>query len=417
MKQAPRYDRQVRARFIGDAGQERIRGARVLISGAGGLGCPAAAYLAGAGVARLTLVDFDVVEVSNLHRQVFYSTADIGRPKAEVLASRLRGLNPEVGIDALVAPMEPELARSLVRSCDVVLEATDDPRARRALHAACFEAGVPYVFGAAAGGTGQLGVFRRGGGACYECFLSGTADATAATCAATGVIGTVPGAIGVLQAGEALRILVSGASPLEGKVQVHSFEDARWDLFQVRPDPGCPICASAAQRRPGAGAGTARAVALSAGEFLREWQAGSTAGGPGRYAASYGIAGKPTAGNTPLVVDVREAEEWTVSHLPRTVNVPLARLTAWEPPPEADVVLLCARGQRAWAAARELAGRGLARLRVVEGGLAACVALDPTCASSLCGSEGERGSVDGVDAVGGRAPMEPSASAETRSPQ
>jgi len=234
-----RYARHLVLREVGGAGQQALSKARVLIMGAGGLGAPAALYLAAAGVGYLRLVDPDVVELSNLQRQVLFDTADVGAPKAEVGAGRLAALNPHVEIEAICARLEPDNAAELIAGCDLVLDGTDDFATRFAVNAACVATGVPLVSGAIGRWTGQVGVFA--GRPCYRCLVPDIPP-EAETCAAVGVIGALAGVIGSMMALEAVKLIARAGEPLTGRLLIYDALAAETRTVTIGADPACPVC-------------------------------------------------------------------------------------------------------------------------------------------------------------------------------
>lgn len=241
-----RYSRQLVLRDWGGPGQQRLKRARVLMVGAGGLGGPAALALAGAGVGTLGLVDFDTVGLSNLHRQVQFDTADVGAPKIEAAAQRLRGLNPHTAVDLHPVRLASENARDLVSAYDLVLDGTDDFTARAQVNAACIAEGRPLVSGAVARWSGQVGVFT--GRPCWRCLVP-AAPPEAETCAAVGVAGPLAGLIGGLMALEAVKLLTGAGEPLVGRLLLHDGLTGRARTVRVAADPECPVC-SRSRRHP-----------------------------------------------------------------------------------------------------------------------------------------------------------------------
>jgi molybdopterin-synthase adenylyltransferase len=234
-----RYARHLVLREVGGPGQQRLKRARALIVGAGGLGAPAALYLAAAGVGRLGLVDPDAVSLSNLQRQVLYATADVGAPKVERAAGRLRELNPEVEVEAHALAVVDANADALVAGWDVVLDGTDDFATRFAVNAACVRAGVPLVSGALGRWTGQVGVFA--GRPCYRCLVP-EAPPDAETCAAVGVVGALAGVVGSLMALEAVKLLAGAGEALTGRLLIYDGLAAEARTVRVPADPACPVC-------------------------------------------------------------------------------------------------------------------------------------------------------------------------------
>jgi adenylyltransferase/sulfurtransferase len=214
-----RYARHLSLAGFGDGAQERLKQGRVLVIGAGGLGSPALLYLAAAGTGHIVIVDDDRVEASNLQRQVLYRESDLGRPKAEVAAERLRERNHLVAIEALPERFRRDNALSLVRACDVVIDGSDNFATRYLVNDACVMADRPFIYGAVQGFDGQLSVFNWRGGPTYRClFPVPTPPELAPSCAEAGVLGVLPGMIGTLQATEAIKILSGVGEPLSGKL-------------------------------------------------------------------------------------------------------------------------------------------------------------------------------------------------------
>jgi molybdopterin/thiamine biosynthesis adenylyltransferase len=237
-----RYNRQILMPQWDIAAQEKIRAAKVLIVGMGGLGCPVSLYLASAGVGELWLADFDTVEESNLQRQVLFREEDIGHSKAEAAARQLAKVNPHVTLKPLVRALDADSLPALVADVDLVLDCTDNFSTRDAVNRACVMAGKPLVSAAAIGMSGQLSVFHgQGDRPCYRC-LYPEGDAGSATCSESGVLATVVGVMGTLQAHEALKCLSGVGVPLFGKLVVWEGESSMWRTLAFRRDPACSVC-------------------------------------------------------------------------------------------------------------------------------------------------------------------------------
>lgn len=230
-----RYARHLVLREVGGPGQQRLKAARVLIVGAGGLGAPAALYLAAAGVGAITLCDPDVVDLSNLQRQVIYAEADVGRPKVEAAAARLASLNPNVRIEPARSPFHA----GLVADHDLVLDGTDDFGVRFAVNAACLAADIPLVSGAIGRWTGQVGVFGRA--PCYRCLVP-EAPPDAETCVAVGVVGALAGVIGSMMALEAIKWITGAGEPLVGRLLIYDGLSGETRTVRIAADPECPAC-------------------------------------------------------------------------------------------------------------------------------------------------------------------------------
>lgn len=238
-----RYSRQILLPEIGIEGQERLAGARVLVVGLGGLGCPAATYLAASGVGTLVLADGDRVELSNLQRQVLFSDADQGRLKVEAGTDRLRVLNPEVRIEAWPRRLDDQGLAELVPRVDLVVDGSDNFATRFAVNRACFNARRPLVSAAVIRLEGQVSVFRfdRAPGPCYRCLYT-EGEEEAPPCSESGVLGSVAGMLGALQATEAVKVLLDLGETLHGRLLVLDALRMEWRSLSLPRDPACPVC-------------------------------------------------------------------------------------------------------------------------------------------------------------------------------
>jgi len=245
-EEVERYARHLVLREIGGPGQQRLKGARVLMVGAGGLGAPAALYLAAAGVGVLGLVDPDTVGLSNLQRQVLYATDEVGRAKVDRAAHRLSQLNPHVQVEAHVLRVDADNAGEVVGGYDLVLDGTDDFATRFAVSDACVAAGKTLVSGAIGRWTGQVGVFA--GRPCYRCLVPETPP-EAETCAAVGVVGALAGVIGAMMAVEAVKLITNAGEPLTGRLLIYDALSAETRTVRIGADPACPACAPASAFR------------------------------------------------------------------------------------------------------------------------------------------------------------------------
>jgi adenylyltransferase/sulfurtransferase len=238
-EEASRYQRHLSLPGFGAAAQERLKAGSVLVVGAGGLGCPALLYLAAAGVGRITIADPDRVDISNLQRQVLYDIADQGANKAEAAARRLRSLNPLVRVDPFPFRLDRSNALDLVRSCDLVVDGSDNFPTRYLVNDACVIAGRPFVYGAVQGFEGQVSVFNWRGGPTYRClFPEPPEPGTVPNCAEAGVLGAVTGIIGTAQACEAIKVLAGIGEPLSGRLLVLNTLTMDSCVVGLRRDPG-----------------------------------------------------------------------------------------------------------------------------------------------------------------------------------
>jgi adenylyltransferase/sulfurtransferase len=238
-----RYSRQILIPSFDIAGQEKLKSARVLVVGAGGLGCPVALYLGAAGVGELTLVDDDTIELANLQRQIGFEDSWLGDAKAGRLADRVRAINPEVSVTAVHQRVEAEHLQRLVQEASLVLDCTDNFATRFALNRACVAAKVPLVSGAAIQGEGQLSVYdsRQPDSPCYHCLYSEEGNEEL-TCSEAGVIAPLVGMIGSAQAMEAIKVISGVGKPLIGRLLILDAWQMQWREMKLAKDPGCPVC-------------------------------------------------------------------------------------------------------------------------------------------------------------------------------
>ncbi|WP_165857001.1 HesA/MoeB/ThiF family protein [Marinobacter sp. JSM 1782161] len=241
-----RYSRQLLLPQLDVAGQIRLKQSRVLVVGAGGLGCPVALYLGGAGVGHLVLADDDRVEIANLQRQVAFRQSDIGASKAESLARQIRGMNPDIQVDAVAERLSGEALAQQVASATLVVDCTDNFDTRFAINRACVEAGVPLVSGAAIRGEGQVSVFdsRSPDRPCYQCLYPDSGDEDL-RCSEAGVIGPLVGLIGACQAMEAIKVIAGVGESLTGRLLLLDAWRMEWREMKLARDPACPICGPA----------------------------------------------------------------------------------------------------------------------------------------------------------------------------
>ncbi|MFV8571729.1 HesA/MoeB/ThiF family protein [Marinobacter sp. SBS5] len=238
-----RYSRQILIPQFDIAGQQKLKEARVMILGSGGLGCPVALYLGAAGVGQLTLVDDDQIELANLQRQIGFQQSWLGDSKAERLAERVRAINPEITVNAVNRRVDGDDLQQLVADATLVLDCTDNFNTRFALNRASVAAGVPLVSGAAIRGEGQLSVYdpRNPDSPCYHCLYEeqGNEDLT---CSEAGVIAPLVGMIGSAQAMEAIKVIAQIGSPLVGRLLILDAWQMQWREMKLLKDPDCPVC-------------------------------------------------------------------------------------------------------------------------------------------------------------------------------
>lgn len=366
-----RYARHLSLAEIGAAGQARLKSARVLVVGAGGLGCPAALYLAAAGVGTLGLLDFDRVDESNLQRQVLFTTEDVGELKAERARARLAALNPQVQLIAHPIELCAANVRELFAGYDLIVDGSDRIGTRYLVNDACVLFGKPLVSAAIHRFEGQAMSYVPGRGPCYRCLFPEIAEGALPNCAQAGVLGVLPGVLGSVQATEAIKLLLGIGEPLVGRVLVYDALALRFDEFRIARRAECAVCGEhpsihAPQDPPGFCTleEQQRVARISVTELAAE------------------LARDP---HSLSLIDVRDAEEFAASHLPGAVNLPLARieqhgfaLPAGLAVPPGRLVLLCRSGARSLKACA-LARRAGSEALQLEGGLLAWrERVDPT---------------------------------------
>lgn len=243
-----RYSRHIMLEEFGIDGQARVDAAHALVVGAGGLGSPVALYLAAAGVGRITLVDDDLVDVTNLQRQIIHTTAQVGRSKVASAAAAMRALNPGIVVATHERRADPAWLGDMVGTADVVVDCSDNFATRHDINRACMRAGVPLVSGAAIRFDGQLSVYdpRDPSSPCYACVFPPDATFEETRCAVLGAFSTVVGTIGTLQANEALKMLAGMAPALTGRLLVFDGRSVAFDSFGLARDPRCPVCSDRA---------------------------------------------------------------------------------------------------------------------------------------------------------------------------
>ena len=377
-----RYARHALIPEVGLEGQRRLRGARVLVVGAGGLGSPALMYLAAAGVGTIGIVDDDVVETSNLQRQVVHGVSDVGRPKALSAQETLAEVNPFVTVERHDLRLDSSNALQLIAGYDLVVDGTDNFPTRYLVNDACVLLGKPHVWGSIYRFDGQASVWWAQHGPCYRCvFPEPPPPGLVPSCAEGGVLGVLCAAIGSVQATEAVKLLVGIGEPLLGRVLVHDALRQTWDALQVRKDPGCAVC------------GDAPTVT----ELVDyQWFCGITSG-PGQQEAA-GSAAVPGISATDLaamlakrtgdgeelvLVDVRGPEERAIASIPGAEPIHLDEFRSGAAvtrvPFGRTVVIHCKTGVRSAEAARILREAGHPDVRNLEGGVIAWVRdVDPS---------------------------------------
>jgi adenylyltransferase/sulfurtransferase len=356
-----RYSRHLTLPDVGLEGQAKLQGARVVLIGAGGLGSPAALYLAAAGVGTLGLVDFDVVDRSNLQRQIIHGTAAIGTPKIDSACARLQDVNPHVQVETFGRKLTSGNAIEILRDFDIVVDGSDNFPTRYLVNDACVLLGKPLVYGSVFRFDGQVSVFYAREGPCYRClYAEPPPPDLVPSCSEGGVLGVLPGIIGSLQALEAIKLIIGFGESLIGRLVLFDGRRMQFRELALQKDPDCPVCGEhptvtklidydafcgMGQGESGKGEG----VEISATELQLE------------------RGSKPDL----VLIDVREPREAEIAHIEGARNIPLRELPGRlaELSGRGEIVTLCHHGPRSLKAREILKGAGFANVRSLAGGI------------------------------------------------
>jgi molybdopterin/thiamine biosynthesis adenylyltransferase/rhodanese-related sulfurtransferase len=370
-----RYSRHLILPDIGVVGQQRLKAARVLVVGAGGLGSPTALYLAAAGVGTIGLVDWDVVDVTNLQRQILHGTSGIGTAKLDSARARLHDLNPHVHVETFAAKLTSANALDILRNFDIVVDGSDNFPTRYLVNDACVLLGTPNVYGSIFRFDGQASVFDARVGPCYRClFADPPPPDLVPSCAEGGVLGVLPGIIGSIQALETIKLIVGVGDTLVGRLLLCDARRMQFRELALAKDPDCPVCGThptvtaLIDYEAFCGVGDGRrgtlkdiagdGVEIAAAELKREWTTN-----PGL-----------------VVIDVREPHEYAIARIEGTRLIPLSELPGRlsEIDGRAEIVTHCHHGARSLRALELLRGAGFTNVRSLQGGIDAwSVTVDP----------------------------------------
>ena len=356
-----RYSRHLIMPEVGLEGQLKLKRASVLLIGAGGLGSPLALYLAAAGVGRIGIVDFDVVEESNLHRQIIHGTDDVGRSKLESAQSRLREINPHVAVETHETRLTSENALELFCGYDLVADGTDNFPTRYLVNDACVLTGKPNVYGSIFRFEGQASVFAVKDAPCYRCLYPEPPPAgLVPSCAEGGVLGILPGIVGLIQATEAIKLILGEGEPLVGRLLLFDALAMSFRTLRLRKNPDCPVCGVNPTIRGlidyEAFCGVEAAPADGAGEFEISPQE---------------LKAKLDRGEDVFLLDVREPQEWSISRLEGATLIPLGTLPySLGKLSTADaIVAYCRSGSRSRKAVQLLREAGFRKVKNLAGGI------------------------------------------------
>jgi len=375
-----RYARHLSLPEVGTAGQAKLKAGRVLAVGAGGLGSPLALYLAAAGVGRIGLIDPDAVEASNLQRQVLYGTRDVGRPKVAAAAARLQEANPHVDVEAIPQRLTAANALAIVREYDVVADGTDNFPSRYLVNDACVLAGKPNVWASVHRFEGQASVFWAVRGPCYRCLHpEPPPEGAVPSCAEAGVLGVLPGLLGMVQAVETIKLLLGAGDPLVGRLLLFDALAMRFREVRLRKNANCAVCGD----RPTITKLTDVGIACEPERPAASRMVSSGAmAGPAEISVEE-LQAMRERGDPIVLLDVREPHEHAISDLPGSVKIPLGALASGytKLSPDDAIVAYCRTGGRSAQAVAFLRQKGFAKARNLTGGINLWAErIDPTLA-------------------------------------
>ncbi len=367
-----RYSRHLIMPEVGMEGQLKIKAAKVLCIGTGGLGAPLGLYLAAAGVGRIGLVDFDVVDTTNLQRQVLFGTSDVGRPKTQAAANRLRNLNPDIRIDTYETQLTSANALELFKDYDIIVDGTDNFPTRYLVNDACVITGKPNVYGSIFRFEGQITVFGYPGGPCYRClYPEPPPPGLVPSCAEGGVLGVLPGIVGTIQAAETLKLIIGKGEPLIGRLLLFDALAMKFRELKLRKNPDCPVC------------GTHPTVTklIDYAEFcgVRGEEAPTTVTNVPEITAPE-LKARLDKGDDIYVLDVREPHEYQICNINGHL-IPLGELPqrVHELDSSREIVAHCKSGKRSAQAVEFLRGAGFRKISSLKGGILAWSdEVDPT---------------------------------------
>ena len=374
-EEVARYSRHLIMPEVGMDGQLKLKAASVLCIGAGGLGSPVAMYLAAAGVGRLGIVDFDVVDYSNLQRQVIHGTPDVGRPKLESARDTLNAINPEVHIDTHEVALSSANALDVLRGYDVIVDGTDNFPTRYLVNDACVILGIPNAYGSIFRFEGQASVFAAEDGPCYRClYPEPPPPGLVPSCAEGGVLGILPGVVGTIQATEAVKLIMGVGEPLVGRFLVYDALRMRFRELKLRKDPDCPVC----------GDNPTVTELIDYEQFcgiVPAAPAPDPAAGAGDEATVEQLKARLDSGDGVFVLDVREPQEYQICSIPGSMLIPLGDLPSrlHELAGRGEMIVHCKSGVRSAKAVKLLREAGFAQARNLKGGILRWIdAVDPS---------------------------------------
>lgn len=369
-EEVQRYSRHLIMPEVGVDGQKKLKAASVLLIGAGGLGSPLAMYLAAAGIGRIGLVDYDVVDYTNLQRQIIHGTKDVGRPKLESAKERIQDINPHIRVDTYEVPLTSENALELFEPYDIIIDGTDNFPTRYLTNDACVLLGKPNVYGSIFRFEGQASVFYAAEGPCYRClFPEPPPPGLVPSCAEGGVLGILPGTIGAIQATEAVKLILGKGEPLIGRLLLYDALNMEFDQVRLRKNPNCPIC----------GETPTLTELIDYEQFCgmpahdRSMYVTSENGDTVPQISPKQLKARLDAGDELFILDVREPHEWEISNLAPLGAVLIPKGQVLDRMGELDtareMVVQCRSGARSADVIRDLRQHGFQKLWNLDGGI------------------------------------------------
>ena len=374
-EEVARYSRHLIMPEVGMEGQLKLKAASVLCIGAGGLGSPVAMYLAAAGVGRIGIVDFDVVDHSNLQRQIIHGTPDVGRPKLESARDSLAAINPEVEVETHDLALSSGNALDVFREYDVIVDGTDNFPTRYLVNDACVLLGKPNCYGSIFRFEGQASVFGAPGGPCYRClYPEPPPPGLVPSCAEGGVLGILPGVVGTIQATEAVKLIIGAGEPLIGRFLIYDALRMRFRELKLRKDPDCPVC------------GERRTVTelIDYDQFCGVTPAAAPtadAPPPSDDATVEQLKARLDSRDEPFILDVREPQEYQICNIPGSTLIPLGELPSrlHELEGRGEMIVHCKSGARSAKAVKLLREAGFGQAKNLRGGILRWIdVVDPT---------------------------------------
>ena len=370
-EEVQRYSRHLIMPEVGMAGQKKLKAASILLIGAGGLGSPLAMYLSAAGIGRLGLVDYDVVDYSNLQRQVIHGTKDVGRLKLESARDRILSINPHVQVDTYEVPLTSDNALEIIAPYDIVIDGTDNFPTRYLTNDACVLLGKPNIYGSIFRFEGQASVFYAEEGPCYRClFPEPPPPGLVPSCAEGGVLGILPGTIGLIQATEAIKLILGIGESLIGRLLLYDALSMTIDEVRLRKNPACPVC----------GENPTLTELIDYEQFCGVpahdnslYQSDAELGEGVSQMSPIELKERLDQGDDLLIVDVREPHEWEISNLEPlgAILIPQGQILnrMGELDTAREIVVQCRSGQRSAAVIHDLQGHGFKKLHNLDGGI------------------------------------------------